>query len=313
MVYYIYAIQNIINNKTYIGKTTQVLGERTSDHRYKLNTNTHTNLHLQFAYNKYGKENFIFYKVKEYYSEIEMDNNECYFISIYKELNLSYNIKNGGEGGPLSEETKKRISESNKKKFNAPNFVNPNTGRKHTEESKQKMSEAQKLRAQDSNFIPPFLGKKHTQETLEKMSQSKMGHTITEETRQKLVDSHLGQKAWNKEIPCREETKQKLSKIMKEMNANPNFNHPCKCIIKTEEERKIMSKRSKDLGLIPPSRKGCKLTEEHKELLSKINSGTGNPMYGRKQTPEAIAKQKASRQRNKPLKQQETDSSRDQI
>lgn len=55
----IYQIHNLINNKIYIGSSTDVK-QRLRWHKSKLRLNKHNNIHLQNAYNKYGDKNFIF-------------------------------------------------------------------------------------------------------------------------------------------------------------------------------------------------------------------------------------------------------------
>src|SRR6186713_1768567 len=47
------------------------------------------------------------------------------------------------------------------------------------------------------------------------------GKKRSQETLLKLRLSHLGQKAWNKGIPCRPETKRKLSEILKITKRQP--------------------------------------------------------------------------------------------
>lgn len=56
----IYKILNIVNNKFYIGSTNRIFGERWAQHKTELNKNKHKNSYLQNAYNKYGKESFIY-------------------------------------------------------------------------------------------------------------------------------------------------------------------------------------------------------------------------------------------------------------
>lgn len=91
----------------------------------------------------------------------------------------------GNKGRKLSEEHKKKISESNK-------------GRKASEETKQKMSESQK-------------GRIITEETKRKMSESnkgRTGQTCSEETKRKLSIANTGKKRSN-------ETKRKISESNK--------------------------------------------------------------------------------------------------
>ena len=54
----VYIIQNKINNKVYIGASRDTYN-RLCMHKWRLRVNTHDNVHLQSAFNKYGEENFI--------------------------------------------------------------------------------------------------------------------------------------------------------------------------------------------------------------------------------------------------------------
>ena len=55
----IYLIINTINGKFYIGSSCDI-PRRFRSHRKCLNKNTHDNIHLQNAWNKYGESNFSF-------------------------------------------------------------------------------------------------------------------------------------------------------------------------------------------------------------------------------------------------------------
>lgn len=55
----IYQIRNILDNSIYIGSTIDLV-KRRDRHFSELSLGKHYNGHLQRAYNKYGKENFIF-------------------------------------------------------------------------------------------------------------------------------------------------------------------------------------------------------------------------------------------------------------
>ena len=56
----IYCIINKINNKRYIGSTSQSFQQRWNKHKSSLNNNKHHSGRLQNSWNKYGEENFIF-------------------------------------------------------------------------------------------------------------------------------------------------------------------------------------------------------------------------------------------------------------
>lgn len=91
---------------------------------------------------------------------------------------------------------------------------------------------------------PEFSGKNHPN----------YGKSPSEESRLKNRISHLGKKAT-------EETKKKMSRSL--LGKKHNI---------SESYGKIISERNKKIGLIPPSRKGCKLTIEQREKMSKYFS-----------------------------------------
>lgn len=94
----IYKIQNIVNNKIYIGQSIDII-TRWYNHKNELNGNRHCNSHLQGAWNKYGESNFTFEVIEECTVE-EIDNREIYWIDLYKSIdpNFGYNLTAGGQG-----------------------------------------------------------------------------------------------------------------------------------------------------------------------------------------------------------------------
>lgn len=111
----IYKITNIINNKIYIGQTKNTLKERKREYynEYKWDTR---NRPIILAMRKYGIENFIWSIVEDnIFTSQELDEKERYYIKKFKSLcsQNGYNIELGGNStGKHSEETKKKISES---------------------------------------------------------------------------------------------------------------------------------------------------------------------------------------------------------
>lgn len=95
---YIYHITNKINNKKYIGKTTDIK-HRLESHFSDLKNNKHHSIKLQRAYNKYGKDNF-----EISYKEVEVKDNDALSILELQEIekfnsyNNGYNMTLGGEG-----------------------------------------------------------------------------------------------------------------------------------------------------------------------------------------------------------------------
>ena len=78
-------------------------------------------------------------------------------------------------------------------------------------------------------------------------------HIVTPESKEKMKTSHIGQVAWNKGIPCREETKQKISNSLKGRKQLP----------RSKSYREKISK----------VHKGKIISEEHKKRISEANKG----------------------------------------
>lgn len=139
----IYKITNKINNKCYIGQSTN-LKSRINSHKSMLKHNNESNVLLKRATEKYGYKNFEIEVIK-YCVEEELDYYELYFIQYYGSYkrNKGYNIELGGnQNKHLSKEQIEKMRKTKKGKLMGKE--NPFYGRKHTEESKKKISEAKK-------------------------------------------------------------------------------------------------------------------------------------------------------------------------
>lgn len=92
----IYRFTNIVNGKSYIGKTTKSLSRRKTEHFSFDNPRTY----FQFAIKKYGKDSFKCDILKECFSEIELNESEIFYINFFKtsDINFGYNMTKGGDG-----------------------------------------------------------------------------------------------------------------------------------------------------------------------------------------------------------------------
>ena len=115
----IYIIENIINNKLYVGKTQYTIKERWKSHISDMKRNK-GNSKLYNAITKYGIDNFTWepiYQSKD--GEHCLSVMESYFINEYDSFNNGYNLTLGGEGSlgrPTPETTKLKISQALKNK-----------------------------------------------------------------------------------------------------------------------------------------------------------------------------------------------------
>lgn len=99
-MYFIYKIENKINQKKYIGLTNNIVRRRTR-HFTDLKCNRHDNTFLQKEYNIYGVNNFSFEILFE--GEVtsqEISDREKEYIALYDSYHNGYNQNEGGNFGP---------------------------------------------------------------------------------------------------------------------------------------------------------------------------------------------------------------------
>jgi len=149
----IYKIENINTGKYYIGQSSD-LYMRKIIHFRSLENNKSFNQYFQRAYNKYGKNSFIF-SVLLYCEPFELTRYEQFFVDNGKREFL-YNIRecvNSNKGIIRSIETKNKLSNSHK---GEKNFL---FGKHRSDETKEKISKS-------------HIGKKHKKESKEKISKN---------------------------------------------------------------------------------------------------------------------------------------------
>ena len=162
----IYCIENIVNNKKYIGQSIDI-DSRWSKHKSELNKGAHDNDYLQKSWNKYGCDNFKFY-VLEICDSDKLDERESYYIDLFNSMDRDkgYNLKSGGQNSNyVSSEIREKQSDALRKHFEDPEarkrqslnatnqWSNPEIkkkitgknngmyGKHHTEEAKRKIAE----------------------------------------------------------------------------------------------------------------------------------------------------------------------------
>lgn len=143
----IYKITNNINQKIYIGYTTQSISKRMNQHR---NDDIGHDTVLGRAIAKYKWENFSYEVIEECEDREKLLELERYYIKLYNSIVPNgYNMTPGGE---------RLFGE-----------FNPFYGKTHTQEVLDKLAALSRQRTGDKNH---FYGKKHTKETKAKISKA---------------------------------------------------------------------------------------------------------------------------------------------
>lgn len=208
----IYEIKNKINDKRYIGQSTNI-ENRFIRHKSKLKNNKHINLPLQNAYNNGDRFDYNILLTCER-NNLSFCEKWCISALDTTNPNKGYNISPGGEstnfGKKFSEEHNRKISEaiSGEKHWNY--------GKHRSEETKRKISESH--RGEKSSWY----GKHHTKESIRKISESKVGKKnpptskhYTEEYKMKMSKLQMGKCNSFYGKKHTEETKKKMSMSQK--------------------------------------------------------------------------------------------------
>lgn len=128
----IYVIRNLVNQKVYVGKSVNIYF-RMKQHITLLNIKSKDeNPYLISAWHKYGKDNFDYYVIEyidvtKFNTENELfkfvQQRETYWILELNALDKEkgYNLRLDSSGGMIpSDETRKKLSEANIKRFSDP-------------------------------------------------------------------------------------------------------------------------------------------------------------------------------------------------
>lgn len=197
---------------------------------------------------KYNWEDILHDIVYSNLTKEEAEQKEIELILKYQsnKKQFGYNIENGGNAtGKISDETKTKISESNKgRKLSVDHrkkISESNKNRNVSEETKKKISEA------NSGERHHCYGKHLSEETKNKISETNKGRKHSEETKAKISETKIGCKNHFYGKHHSEETKEKLSKANRGENNHNYGKH-----LSEETKRKISNSRK---GVSNTSRK----------------------------------------------------------
>ncbi|NRU52536.1 NUMOD3 domain-containing DNA-binding protein [Clostridium beijerinckii] len=153
----IYKITNIVNDKVYIGQTTNEKGFKgrynyascdsligkvyyTYLPKEKYKEKSIYNKHLLYSIRKYGFDAFKVIEIFDIaFSKKELDIKEDIWIDYFDCINNGYNNMGGGSNGKLSKKSRLKLSKTWKEKYKN-GYIPHNLGNKHTDDWKEKMS-----------------------------------------------------------------------------------------------------------------------------------------------------------------------------
>jgi group I intron endonuclease len=191
--YCVYIHTNKINGKKYVGQTCQK-----PEKRWNHGKGYQDNPYFWSAIQKYSWDNFDHEIISSNLTKNEADNFERILIEKLNLLNPNkgYNLKDGGSHGQPSEISKINIKNAAKKRNKNPEW-------------RKKQSESHiGLQAGENNGM---YGKKHSNEAKRKQREASLGKYPSDETREKMSISHIGERNPMFGKHHTDETKQKIS------------------------------------------------------------------------------------------------------
>lgn len=236
----IYKIINKINDKFYLGSAKDI-DSRFQRHLWDLGRKKHHNIHLQRAYNKYGKDSFRLEVIEKCLESLLLIREQFYLDTLKPyDFKIGYNIGRSASGGDnltnnprrekiiaqikntLNKNIAEMSEEERKKKWGRPGKSNPNYGNKMSEEHKKKLSKA------NTGRVP-------SDETRKKMSAAQKRIWSNEEYVHRISKNRKGEGNSFYGKFHTKETKEKLSEFSKKRHQN-----------KTKEEKRAWRKKVSD-------------------------------------------------------------------
>jgi group I intron endonuclease len=221
VVHYIYVIRNSVDNRAYVGQTTD-FAQRKAGHVYSAKRGDHRPLYQ--AMREFGVDQFSFDIIEECNDPRIASQREEHWVTHFDSFNNGFNLTQGGgyhvgnKGRKFTEEHKKKISEAHKGKIvsdetrkkigeaSRDRVLSEETKRRigeaqrrrqprppASEETKQKLSDALKGRSRP-DVAEKLQGRELTDEHKAKIAAAGLGRRVSEETRRKMSEAAKNRK-----------------------------------------------------------------------------------------------------------------------
>lgn len=176
----VYAIQNKLNGKLYIGSTDNIK-RRWYDHKCCLTNNSHYNRHLQSSWNVHGKNIFEFVIIEEVSDKSKLFKREQYWMDKFE----SYKIT---EGYNLCKTAGSQLGSIRNKKVRKTISLSITC-------SPKRMEQVRNLGLSQRGKKHPNFGKPRSTEVRNKISKGHMGLVVPKEVRKKDIYSNVWKKS----------------------------------------------------------------------------------------------------------------------
>lgn len=200
-----YRCTNTQNGKAYIGKSSYPLKDRWRWHCSASRAGSSLLLHR--AIRKYGESVFKLEVLREVATEEEVNALERHFIQVENtQAPKGYNLREGGEGGRHSEETKLKIAKKAKGRVRP---IAATEAAKATMAAKAEYPVRGPLAPHEIERLKTLgVGRKRSEETCRKISEALKGKKASAETRKRISEAKTG-------VVASQETRDKQSKATK--------------------------------------------------------------------------------------------------
>ncbi len=254
----IYAIENQVNGKLYIGSSIH-MRDRINRHFWALQRGEHWNPHLQAAFDKYGADAFIS-RVLLPCNPRALICNEQFLIDLFKPHYNMSPVAGTSLGRKASEETrrKQRAAMTGKRKppiseETRQRIGDASRGRVPSEETRRKTSAALKGRARGAP----------SEETRRKISATLTGRTLSAEHKQHMSEGNKGR-------VHSEETRLKISNTL---TGNTRSEETKRKLSVAGTGRVMSEEARRKVGEANHAKRGKKRSEESKRRMSEAHKG----------------------------------------